>query len=32
MTHVSGCGAFETCRLRRAVSEFEGKAENIYLY
>ena len=22
-------GIFETCRMRRAMSEFEGKAENI---
>jgi hypothetical protein len=22
-------GTFETCRLRRAMSEFEGKAENL---
>jgi hypothetical protein len=22
-------GTFETCRMRRAISEFEGKAENI---
>jgi len=25
-------GTFETCRLRRAMSEFEGKAENICSY
>jgi hypothetical protein len=27
--HESVPGMFETCRLRRAMSEFEGKAENI---
>jgi len=25
-------GTFETCRLRRAMSEFEGKAENMCSY
>jgi hypothetical protein len=25
----SACGPFETCRLQRAMSEFEGEAENI---
>ena len=29
---MSGSGTFETCRLRRAMSEFEGKAENICSY
>jgi len=27
--HESVVGTFETCRLHRAMSEFEGKAENI---
>ncbi len=26
---MSAFGTFETCRMRRAMSEFEGKAENI---
>ncbi len=26
---MSGCGTFEICRLHRAMSEFESKAENI---
>jgi hypothetical protein len=29
MSPTSGIGTFETCRLRRAMSEFEGKAEYI---
>jgi hypothetical protein len=29
VVHESAIGTFETCRLRRAMSEFEGKAENI---
>src|ERR1700682_4418997 len=29
---MSGFGTFETCQLRRAMSEFEGKAENMYSY
>jgi hypothetical protein len=29
---MSPIGTFETCRLRRATSEFEGKAENICSY
>jgi len=28
----SAYGTFETCRLRRAMSELEGKAENICSY
>jgi hypothetical protein len=28
----SGFGTFETCRLHRAMSEFESKAENICSY
>jgi hypothetical protein len=27
--HESAAGPFETCRLRRAMSEFEGEAEKI---
>ena len=30
--HESEIGTFETCRLRRAMSEFEGEAENICSY
>jgi hypothetical protein len=30
--HESASGAFETCRMHRAMSEFEGKAENICSY
>jgi hypothetical protein len=29
---MSEFGTFETCRLDRAMSEFEGKAENICSY
>jgi hypothetical protein len=29
---TSGIGTFEICRMRRAMSEFEGKAENICSY
>ena len=29
---TSAFGTFETCRLRRAMSEFEGKAEIICSY
>jgi len=25
--HESGCGTFETCRMHRAMSEFDGKAD-----
>ena len=29
---VAAIGTFETCRLHRAMSEFEGKAENMCSY
>jgi hypothetical protein len=29
---MTAIGTFETCRLRRAMSEFEGKAENMCSY